>query len=165
MVLRTKFLSNPWLPKKFKQVLKACESFQAYLTQLYEGGKRSYADGALSDRNMMTSLVRECAAEAKTSNGLTESEIYGNMFFLNFAGHDTTTHSLMFAIMYLAVSPAVQEWISEEMNFVFGNRLTEQWYYEADILQLKRCLSVLMETSRLYTHVPVAGGRTTTANY
>ncbi|KAI1842584.1 hypothetical protein JX266_011197 [Neoarthrinium moseri] len=156
MALGTKFLSNPWLPLRLRRVHEACQSFQAYLTELYETEKNYFSDANSRDRTLMASLVRESGSEAKTSNGLTESEIFGNMFVFNFAGHDTTTHTLTFAIMYLAVNPSVQDWVFEEVDLVFGDRPVEEWNYEVDFPRLKRCLSVLMETVRLYTPVPVA---------
>lgn len=55
----------------------------------------------------MSSLVRASQDETKSGAGLTESEIYSNVLILNFAGHDTTTHTLTFAIHFLAANPAV----------------------------------------------------------
>lgn len=95
--LGTKFLANPWLPRKFRVVHEACVSFRAYMIKLYEEEKRAFAAGENRDHNLMTSLVRASQDEAKTSGGLTESEIYGNMFAFNFAGHDTTAHTFTFA--------------------------------------------------------------------
>ncbi|KAG6362779.1 hypothetical protein INS49_007873 [Diaporthe citri] len=96
--------------------------------------------------------------EAKSGAGLTESEIYGNMFMLNFAGHDTTAHTLTFAIHFLAANPAVQDWVSEEARTVLGERDQDQagWDYAASFPRLRRCFAVLLETLRLYTPVPVA---------
>ncbi|KAI1078846.1 cytochrome P450 [Whalleya microplaca] len=156
MALGTKFLSKPWLPLRLRRVHEACVLFQRYMTDLYEDEKRAFAEGRSTDRNLMTSLIRASNEEAKTSNGLTESEIYGNMFVFNFAGHDTTAHTLTFAIMLLAANPMVQDWLSEELHHVFGERDPDEWQYSNDFARLKRCTAVLMETVRLYTPVPVA---------
>lgn len=155
MALGKKSLSSPWLPARLRKVHEACESFQGYLTGLYESEKNAFASGQSADRNLMNSLVRASAEEAKASKGLSELETYGNMFVFNFAGHDTTTHTLTFAVMYLAINPSVQDWISEEIKHVFGDRPQNEWEY-ASFSRLKRCLAVLMETVRLYTPVPVA---------
>jgi cytochrome P450 len=100
-------------------------------------------------------MIHASQAEAKDGNGLTEAEIYGNMFVFNFAGHDTTAHSFTFAIFFLAANPRVQDWLGEEVQRVFGDRPIESWDYRADFPRLKRCLAVLYETVRLYTPVPV----------
>lgn len=154
--LGTKFLANPWLPRKLRLIHQACVSFQAYMTQLYEEEKLAFAEGEVRDHNLMTSLIRASQNEAKTSEGgLTESEIYGNMFAFNFAGHDTTAHTFTFALYFLAAHPDVQDWISEEIQCVLGDRQPHEWDYRTDFPRLKRCLSVMYESIRLYTPVPV----------
>ncbi|KAJ8127229.1 hypothetical protein O1611_g6409 [Lasiodiplodia mahajangana] len=155
--LGTKFLANPWLPTKLRQLHNACVSFQAYMTDLYEEEKRAIGSGKSADRNFMTSLVRSSQAENMESSlgGLTEHEIYGNMFTFNFAGHDTTAHTFTFALYFLAANPGIQEWISEEILHVLGDRLPEQCSY-SEFPRFKRCLAVMYETLRLYAPVPTS---------
>ncbi|KAI6088569.1 cytochrome P450 [Hypoxylon rubiginosum] len=160
-------LARYWLPAKLRTINDAVVSFQAHMTAMYEEQKRAFAAGEeTSDNNLMTLLVRASQeAVAEGSQGLTESEIYGNMFTFNFAGHDTTAHSSTFALYFLAANPDVQEWISEEIRFVLGDRPSHEIDYRADFPRLKRCLSVLYETLRLYTIVPAikwTGDRATT---
>ncbi|KAI1145449.1 cytochrome P450 [Nemania diffusa] len=151
----TKFIAHPWLPRKFRRVHEAWVSFHSYMTNIYEEEKRAFAAGKTGDHNLMTSLVRASQDEQKTSGGLTESEIYGNMFAFNFAGHDTTANTFTFATYYLAAHPKVQDWLSEEIHAVFGDREPHTWNYRADFPRLKRCVSVMYETMRLLTPVPV----------
>ncbi|KAI1451699.1 cytochrome P450 [Annulohypoxylon moriforme] len=152
--LGTKFLANPWLPQKLRTVHEACVSFQKYMTNLYEEEKQAFAEGKVRDHNLMTSLVRASQGETETSGGLTERELYGNMFAFNFAGHDTTAHTFTFALYFLAAHPEVQDWLSEEIREVLGDRPISEYDYRADFPRLKRCLSVMYETVRLYTVVP-----------
>lgn len=79
MVLGTGFLAKPWLPRTLRNLHYACSSFQGYMTELYEAEKKTAAEGGVSDRNLMTSLVR--ASQQDTDESLTESEIYGNSEF------------------------------------------------------------------------------------
>ncbi|ROV91192.1 hypothetical protein VMCG_09333 [Cytospora schulzeri] len=155
--LGTKFLAKPWLPKKLRRIHDACTSFQNYMIQVYEEEKRAYLQGQSADRNFMTSLVRASQDEATNSSlgGLTESEIYGNMFTFNFAGHDTTAHTFTFALYFLAANPDTQDWVSEEIRHVMGDREPHEWLY-SDYPRLKRCLAVMYETLRLYTPVPTS---------
>lgn len=76
MVLGTKFLAKPWLPRFFKRLHYACASFQGYMTELFETEKQNSSGAKTSDRNMMSSLVRASHEEAHGS--LNEDEIYGN---------------------------------------------------------------------------------------
>ena len=156
MAVGKRFLAKPWLPTRLKKIHKACSSFQNYMTDLYEEQKLALSNGQIGDRNLMTLLIQASEKEAKTSVGLTENEIYGNMFVFNFAGHDTTAHTLTFVFMFLAAKPAVQDWLGEELRYVFGTRKPDAWDYNTDFPRLKRCLAILMETIRLYTPVPVA---------
>jgi cytochrome P450 len=153
----TKFLAKPWLPQKLRRLHDACNSFQKYMTRFYEEEKRSFVKGESGDRNFMTSLVRASQEETTSSSlgGLTESEIYGNMFTFNFAGHDTTAHTFTFALYFLAANPATQDWIAEEIHHVMGDRQPDEWLY-TDSPRLKRCLAVMYETLRLYTPVPTS---------
>lgn len=155
MALGTKFFSKPWLPARLRRVHQAYVAFQQYLTSLYESEKQtqhlvesSHSKGGRT--TLMSTLIRASAEEAEPMS-LSERELYGNMFLFNFAGHDTTTHTLTFALMYLAINSQVQEWIAEEMASV------SKWDdYNTGFPQLRRCSAVLMETLRLYTPVPVA---------
>lgn len=158
MVLGTKFLSIKYLPAKLRRLYQATVTFKQYMTDVYETEKLAIAEGKATGRNLMTSLIRSSQENVSSdeSGGLTESEIYGNIFVFNFAGHDTTAHTLAFAVFLLAAKPSVQDWISEELTHVLGSRKTEEWNYTTDFPKLKRCQAVLMETLRLYTPVPIA---------
>ncbi|KAI9148023.1 Phomenoic acid biosynthesis cluster cytochrome P450 monooxygenase [Paramyrothecium foliicola] len=150
--LGRKFLAKPWLPEKLRRVHVACDSFQKHMEQQYDEAKGPQGS---ADGNFMTTLVRASQQEAAQLGGLTESEIYGNMFTFNFAGHDTVCHTFTFALYFLSANPAVQDWISEEIQTVMGDRPPHQWLY-SDFPHLKRCLAVLYETLRLYTPVPTS---------
>lgn len=151
--LGRKTLAHSWLPRKLQQLNEACISFQTHMTEVYEEEKQSLAEGKHVDRNFMASLVR--ASQDARLGGLTESEIYGNMFTFNFAGHDTTAHTFTFALYFLAANPGVQDWVSEEINHVMGERSPEE-SSSVDFTRLKRCLAMMYETLRLYTPVPTS---------
>ncbi|KUI54695.1 putative cytochrome P450 6a18 [Cytospora mali] len=156
---KTLAIARPWLPKTWKLGILAetCAEFQRYMTELYEEEKYQQRAGPAfgSARTLMNSLVRASQDEAKAGGGLTESEIYGNMFMLNFAGHDTTAHTFTFAIHFLAAYPDVQDWVSEEIRSVHSDTQLG-WNYVTDFPRLSRCLAVMLETLRLYTPIPVA---------
>lgn len=78
------------------------------------------------------------------------------MFVFNFAGHDTTAHSFVWIIYFLAGNPGVQDWLYEEIEAVLGGRSSDEWSYRTDFPRLKRCLSIVFETLRLYSPVGLA---------
>ncbi|TRX95301.1 hypothetical protein FHL15_003993 [Xylaria flabelliformis] len=152
----TEFISYPWLPQRFRIVHKAWVTFRSHLINTYEAEKRDFAEDKLPDHNLMTLLIRASQDEVHksgASGGLTESEIYGNMFAFSSAGHDTTANTFTFAIYFLSAHPQYQDWLFEEIQAVLGDR--EIWDYRTDFPRLKRCLAVMFETMRLYAPIPV----------
>lgn len=78
------------------------------------------------------------------------------VFVFNFAGHDTTAHTFVWIMYFLAGNPEVQDWVHEEIQHVLGDRPKDTWDYKSDFPRLKRCMAVLFETMRLYTPVGMA---------
>ncbi|TGJ81872.1 hypothetical protein E0Z10_g6891 [Xylaria hypoxylon] len=86
--------------------------------------------------------------------GLTADEISGNIFAINFAGHDMIVIALHFALTLLAAHQDVQEWMHEDIIAVFGEPGNDEWAYGA-FTKLNRCHAVFLETLRLF--VPITG--------
>lgn len=152
--------ARPWLPRTWKLgvLAETCAEFQRYMTEMYEEEKAKHQQGKPepgAKRTLISSLVGASQAGTKDGTGLTEREIYGNMFMLNFAGHDTTAHTFTFAVHFLAARPDIQAWVSEEVRSVQRD-VQRALDYSADFPRLVRCLAVMLETLRLYTPVPVA---------
>lgn len=57
---------------------------------------------------------------------------------------------------FLAGNPDVQEWLHEEIQHVLGDRPQADWSYQSDFPRLKRCLSIIYESLRLYSPVGMA---------
>lgn len=158
MVLGEKFLSKPWLPSKLRKLHQAVGSFRRYMTEVYEEEKTAIAEGKPQANNLMTSLIRSArqnVAKQKgdhdpnhENGGLTENEIYGNIFVFNFAGHDTTAHTLAFAVVLLACKPLVQDWLHEELRAVLGDSPPEGCSYTDTFPRLKRCLAILVSSAK-----------------
>ncbi|KAI1357974.1 cytochrome P450 [Xylaria arbuscula] len=152
------FTKMPWLPLKYRQIGQAVTAFQKSMTDMYESEKARVAQGrsgTATNRTFISSLAK-ASLDAKPGEGLTEREIYGNIFVINFAGHDTSSHVFTFAVYFLAANPEVQDWLSEELRSVLGDLPSHEWNYATQFPRLKRCLAVLYETIRLYTPVPVS---------
>lgn len=152
VVLGRKNLSHPWLPRSFRELYQATLVFQEHMTKAYEGEKQAIIHDDNQENNLMTSLVRASRASvdqkegiAKShQEGLTEEEIYGNVFVYNFAGHDATANSLAIGICLLATRPDIQDWIAEEINAVLANVESSESSYEATFPRLPRCLAVVV---------------------
>ncbi|OMP88823.1 Cytochrome P450 3A31 [Diplodia seriata] len=158
LALGPDFVSRIKYPRNLARVGQAITSFRQYMTQDYEEERKAFKEKRLTGENLMTNLVRASLEEtasdvhddaSQRKTGLTREEVFGNMFVFNFAGHDTTAHSLNFTFYLLAAHPWVQEWINEEIKYVFRDDDISSWDYDT-FPKLNRCLAVLYETLRLY---------------
>ena len=141
------------LPKKVAAVGEAVREFRQYMVEMVQRERAEYLQGKTGDGNLMSSLVQasEEAARAGEKNevargGLTDEEIYGNLFIYNFAGHETTANILAYAVAFMACYPQWQEWVGEEIEEVFGkgNDSVGEEEYQQTFPRLKRCLALMV---------------------
>lgn len=158
LVVPSQVFSLPFLPKKWAQVGWAKTAFKRYMLDQIADEKQLILEGKPGSGTLVSNLVRaseESKALGKSSTGkghkpLSIDEILGNIFIFNFAGHDTTSISLAYAIFLLVAHPEVQEWISEEINFYLGSEPDPtKWQYETTFPKLQRCLAVLVSSTKI----------------
>ncbi|KAF2964629.1 hypothetical protein GQX73_g8934 [Xylaria multiplex] len=152
------------LPGSWARIGKAGISFQKHMVKMLEDETAALAQGKPGSGGIMGSFVRaadtyrrESATDSNfkaTRKGLSVDEIFGNLFVINFAGHDTTANTLAFGVLLLAAHPNVQTWLAEEISIVTGNSPIETWDYKALFPRLKRCRAIIYEVLRLYPPVP-----------
>ena len=145
------FLRSPYLPQKFRDVGEATYVFRKYMEEMLTKERHLIAQQDSGAGNLMSALVRASDATKSSSDshapvqGLTDPEIYSNIFMYNLAGHETTANTVFCAIALLATYPSWQEWISEEINQVIKDfKTTKSWDYEATFPKLKRCLAIMV---------------------
>lgn len=159
MVASPAILSLPFMPKAWARIGRAIVDFKKYMVNILEEEKYLISQGRKGKENLMTSLIRASAesvrskheSEINESNamrhgsvGLTASEIFGNIFVFNFAGHDTTANTLSYCVLLLAAHPTYQDWIAEELQHVLEDEDPETWDYDEVFPKLKRCLAILV---------------------
>ncbi|KUJ12892.1 cytochrome P450, family 5, subfamily A [Mollisia scopiformis] len=156
IIITSVTLPSVMLSKSMKDVKTAIAEFKQYMVEMVEEEKSLVHEKEAEKDNLMSVLVRASEAEAGGRNGLTNEEIYGNLFIYNLAGHDTTAHTLAYAITLMAAHPNLQTWIREELDFVFGGEdAVGDEDYEKAFPRLKRCLALMYETLRLYGPIVV----------
>ncbi|MCJ1381959.1 hypothetical protein MMC17_005071 [Xylographa soralifera] len=152
MLVPPRLLLSRFSPKSWSRIGRATTEFKSYMMSMLNEERSLLDAGKPGTGNLMSSLIR--ASEESTfsdiTKGLSVSEILGNIYVINFAGHDTTANTLAYAMLLLAANPAVQEWVAAELHEVLPNDRSDTWEYEALFPRLKRCLAVLYETVRLY---------------
>ncbi|KAK6605674.1 hypothetical protein H4I95_05480 [Botrytis cinerea] len=87
------------------RVGRAAADFKKYMENVLDEESSSLKEGKAGNGTLMASLVRALGAHQKEeiassrqtaqspSKGLTVDEIFGNIFVINFAGHDTTANT------------------------------------------------------------------------
>ncbi|MBE3041152.1 cytochrome P450, partial [Candidatus Bathyarchaeota archaeon] len=137
------------LPGRFRNVQDAVDNFRQYMVEMVDDERAAIAAGGPERDNLMSILVRASEAskmEGKGTRHLTDSEIFGNLFSYNLAGHETTSNTLAYAMILLAANPQWQEWAAEEVEDVTGGISIEDVRYETAYPQLKRCLAIMVRT-------------------
>jgi len=82
------------------------------------------------------------------NKGLTDDEIYGNIFTYSFAGHESTGHAISYAFYLFAAFPDWQEWVIEGVDQVFASGKTiDILNYEELFPYPKRCGQLLRSST------------------
>lgn len=147
-------LKLPFMPKSWARAGQATTEYRRHMTNMLENERSLISQRAPGAANLMSSLVRgseqaqkEHAKEDKENSGpkgLTDSEIYGNVFLYNFAGHETTGNILTYSILLLAAHPQWQDWVADEIRHVLVDQpYNHTWTYQ-NFRKLKRCLAIMV---------------------
>jgi cytochrome P450 len=145
MIVPADTLTSSFMPKHFRKVGLAAKEYDRYVRSIMDKEREEMKQGQDANNNLMSVLLRASETEMGTGSQkqrVTDSEITGNIFIFNVAGHDTTANTLAFAIAMLSTKPEVQDWLAEEINAVFGDE--EDPDYETAYPQLVRCLATLV---------------------
>ena len=161
MLLGPKVLTGSlrrYLPKHWSLVGEATSILKSHIAKTVKEEKRLIAEGKGNTGNFIGAMVRASEEaevtmeedhgriEGRRSNmGLTESEIFGNIFVFNFAGHDSIAITLTYVITHLAAHPEVQDWIGEEIQYFCKSQdegATAS--YRDTFPKLKRCIAVIV---------------------
>ncbi|KAG1080916.1 hypothetical protein G6F42_023153 [Rhizopus arrhizus] len=113
-----------WLSPKRKAVHRELERFVAMLSQVIKKKRQDIASGVQNkhlkenEKDVLTLLIEN---EDKGEGALSDEELRSNLHILFLAGHDTTSNSLSFALLYLAKYPEIQERAREEILAILGH--------------------------------------------
>jgi cytochrome P450 len=146
--------SLSFAPESWRRVARAAADFKKHMIRMLDEETAALNEGKFGSGGLMTSFVRALdtkqkedakgSGDSSTPKGLTVDEILGNIFVINFAGHDTTANTLAFSMLLLAAHPDVQNWVVEELReFTPTN---EKWEYSVLFSKLKRCRAILVKS-------------------
>ena len=152
-----RLLTSSFSTKKMRTIGYSILEFKKYMEEMVKREKGLISRRDIGAGNLMSSLVRaseeanESPGKGSINRGLSEEEIYGNLFFYNLAGHETTANTLSYCILLLAAYPEWQAWLAEEISQVLGGQEgIETWEYQKVFPQLKRCLALMVSVTTFF---------------
>ncbi|KAH6913905.1 614/534 cytochrome P450 [Coprinopsis sp. MPI-PUGE-AT-0042] len=128
-----------------RAVRLAFDELDRYMREMIQA--RMQDDDMASRNDLFSSLLLSNVMDGDGT--LTERELMGNIFVFLVAGHETTAHSLCFALALLALHQDEQGRLYEHLKSLN----TDGSFTFQDMPKLTRSLAVLYETMRLFTPV------------
>lgn len=135
------------LPKTWIDHLIAAKHFRLLMRQMVEERRAEFRDGKIKDNIFLNAMIAQSEASAiEKGVGLSDQELFGNMFTYGVAGHETTAHTLNYTLHLLAAYPEWQDWIQEEVDSVYQEIPEDlaEIRYEEYYPQLKRCIAMMV---------------------
>ncbi|KAJ7359620.1 cytochrome P450 [Mycena albidolilacea] len=143
----------------------AYEALKLHMLELVSLSRAWVVEGKVSnmDAGLLRNLVEanmatqedEGAAPAPYKS-LTDDELFSNTFLFLVAGHETSAHSLAFAVAYLALYPDVQQKIYDEAFMLWPDgapKTASTSSYRESMPRLSYTLATFHETIRLFPPV------------
>eukprot|EP00698_Gefionella_okellyi_P001361 TRINITY_DN11308_c0_g1_i1.p1 TRINITY_DN11308_c0_g1~~TRINITY_DN11308_c0_g1_i1.p1 ORF type:complete len:306 (+),score=87.49 TRINITY_DN11308_c0_g1_i1:593-1510(+) len=144
---------------------KAKAFLRAKFEQVIQQHRADAASGVGADRKDLIDLML-AARDDETGAQLSNQDIQSQCLTFFFAGHDTTAHTIAWALFEIAQHPEVEALVLEEVDTVLGDAQAAEY---AQLGQLKYITAVLKETLRLHPPVPIfsreAGAELTLGGY
>ncbi|KAF9528987.1 cytochrome P450 [Crepidotus variabilis] len=142
-IMSPKWLLNFGPTEKLRSTRDGYEELHRYMREMIQ--QRQHSEKVERD-DLLSSLL-----EANADDGsLSEEEVISNIYVFLLAGHETTAHTLGFALGLLALYEAEQEKLYRHINTVLRDGRTPT--YE-DMSALNYSLAVMYETLRMFPPV------------
>lgn len=146
-------------PSKYLRHIDECfEEFDVYMQELVHNVQSGANAGG---KDLLSSLVAASGflnsaddSAEKLKPKLSESELYGNMFIYLLAGHETTAHTLIYAMIYLSLYPDIQEKLHQEVKQIMDENGDKVPSYD-DYSKYIYSQCIMNETLRLFPPVAV----------
>nr|GAT59260.1 predicted protein [Mycena chlorophos] len=153
----------PLVGRIVRDTQAAYEELKVHILELVGTARAWVIEGKRTDSGSEAALLRnlveanmdvpEDADRNTRRNTLTESELLSNSFSFLLAGHETTAHTLAFAVGLLALYPTAQQKLFEETVALWPKGIpspTAISPYKESFARLPYTLAVLHETLRLF---------------
>ncbi|GFY61343.1 cytochrome P450 4c3 [Trichonephila inaurata madagascariensis] len=119
--------------------------------------KKSYLSGNMKHEKGKRKAVLDLLLELYSENGeLSEEDIREDVKVFIFAGHDTASIAMTWALFLIGLYPDIQAKIHEELDRIFGDDV-DRYVTENDLNELEYLDCVIKESNRLYSPAPMFG--------
>ncbi|KAI0052197.1 cytochrome P450 [Auriscalpium vulgare] len=148
----------PGLSWRLEATRRAFFELQTYMLEIVGAARDTVVAGLpVGDAAILQSLVQANMQQEGDAKALTDDELLSNIFVFLLAGHETSAHSLSFAIVLLALYPEVQQKVYDEAAKVWPGsapvpHLTSA--FKDDFPKFEYTLAAFRETLRLFPAEP-----------
>jgi len=138
------------LSSRVRKIHEAFDELERYMLEMMESHRDIAARDQRSDLLSRLMDANETGNDGTDEAKLTDPEIIGNIFIFLLAGHESTAHTLCFALALLALYPDEQERVYRDiLKAIPGDRDP----VAQDLVALNYILCVLNETLRMFPPV------------
>ncbi|KAK0192740.1 cytochrome P450, partial [Armillaria mellea] len=150
----------PFVSPVLKETRESFEALKFHMLDVISLARAWVASGKAADMDaaLLRNLVEANMFEEADFNykRLTDDELLSNTLTFLLAGHETTAHTICFALVLLALYPDVQRRVYEEVSRSWPEGATAPSYKES-VATLEYTKSVFLETLRLFPPVARLG--------
>ena len=111
-ILPKRVLMLRWAPRKLRVLGQAVQEFQRYMEEMLAHERALMSNRTSGTGNLVSALLRASeemkqagGEDASSRLGLTDEEIFGNIFIYSLAGHESTANTVASALVLLAAYP------------------------------------------------------------
>ena len=129
-----------------------------YLQEAVDKKRSSVERKQAESKSMLDILVG-----AGEEGALSLPQITGNIFIINFAGHEANAMGIQFSLSHLACRPEMQKQVQRDIDRIVGDLPPEQWDFDQHYTALAESMvgAVINESLRVYTVIPILPKHTT----
>lgn len=147
-----------WIP--FSPAWRCMSLRREVENAVYDVLKQIRAEGSAPEanghaQNLLSVMIN--ATDPKTGRAVTDKEIVEEASTLLFAGFDTTSTTMSWALYYMSRDPDSMRWAQQELDEILGYGSGAREPTMEDIPKLKRTRAILNESLRLRPPVGAAG--------
>lgn len=138
-------------PSSWRRLAASFDEVGSILHEIMDVKIQQTSDGETVQGDMLSGIIDSGILSSEPGDhtsavGLSKSEVLGNTYMLALAGSRTTSDTLLYAFILLAMHPDVQEWVREEVDGVvaFEDENPLNWPYHALFPKLIAPLCVMV---------------------